>query len=375
MYFIFNQNYFLFPFTDAVLIKGLRITNSAFILFIVFSVFSYNKRKDLQRQDNIINWFKSIKLSKYIIIYDAMFLWSYFDSLSTIRKIGINQLFSAGIRRMMLQMSSSTSIQSKTQVFSALLDNFVLAYSCLIINQIFQRTKRQSGIDILMFIRGFGIFTYWSIYLILGGRIQLMSIILFIVISYWTINNNKIKKQYIIFGIISGLFFVCFGYFRVAGFVINANILPRLIFYSFGEFLNPIQGIYWLIDTVSSLQYGKTYLNIFLYLIPRAIYPNKPGVLAYTLSTDMGILRYSILIHPIVETFINFGIFSIFMMPLIYHSIFYFFEKISKKMPAIYIFMIFNIFIFLRSDIGFYFMSLIGVIISFLILPVKKQSH
>jgi hypothetical protein len=220
-----------------------------------------------------------------------------------------------------------------------------------------------------MFIRGFLVCTHWAIYLVLGGRIRFLSIAIFAIISYFVLKNN-VKKKDIVFIVILGIFFALFGYFRFFGFGFSGVALARMIFYSFGEFLAPVQGLFVLIEKPDSFQYNITYLNLFLYLIPRSIYPNKPPILCFAFSNDMG-LSYNILIHPIIETYMNFGIFSIFFMPLIYHSIFNAIEKMTKKIPAFYIIMVATIFPFVRYDIGYYFLGMLGVIIGFLILPKK----
>ncbi len=204
----------------------------------------------------------------------------------------------------------------------------------------------------IVFFTIFILFPFLVAYVMMGNRLTAFVLLVLIIMVYAIIMNKKFTlKEYIkifLSGIFLFLFFAFIGFMRANRWnfstidikiFFNAigNEIEHTLVQNFGNF----EHLVWLIqhNNIWDILYGKTFIAGFTNLIPRFVWPDKwlgggpylkniihPG--SYNLNSEK-ITSYTTGIG--IETYMNFGIVGIFIVPFIYAFILILLKKLAYK--------------------------------------------
>lgn len=209
---------------------------------------------------------------------------------------------------------------------------------------------------------------FWVFNIFAGSRRELIYVFLFMLVIY--LLENKIKKlsrKMKISLLITFLLTLLYGYIRnMSGNVTSINS-QLLIINSLGDFLFPVQTLYYYIDHTSSLMYGASYFNIFLLLIPRKIWPEKPSGLAVNFVNEINSsIGYAF--TPMTEAYLNFHYLSALIFPIIMVILVFFVKRIGKRKPVLYVLAFVEVVNINRAEISMFLLEVLIMYVSFEII-------
>lgn len=288
------------------------------IYILIFNVFKNSFSNSIRKICiNLKEEINSKQLNKTFWIFDAIsFVILFAILVSFMNNGGLGFILDGGSR---LEISEKLRL-----VNNSYLKYYFLVYSLFIYISYFRQVytfnfkaiNRQS-IDLSMLTRTFIIVFYWVLSFIAGNRREfvymfLISLIIFIVYRFGT---RKIPLKLYILSSFPLITLLTMGYFRN----FNANRTPflfsKFILDTFGDFVFPIQTLYYYIDH-PKLMLGKSYVNTFLYYIPRAFYNEKPISLANQFVLEIN-SRIGYGFSIVTESYLNFGWLSTIILPIL----------------------------------------------------------
>ena len=154
---------------------------------------------------------------------------------------------------------------------------------------------------------------------------------------------------------------VSFLYFRL--FEHMGETINNIFYYVFADRLNytiVVSSIVHKTPFVWDFKYGYTYLLIFISIVPRILWPGKPGIASFgnVFGRDYGFISpvdytTSVAMTWVGEMFLNFGWAGIicgFFYGLFYRTIYNYFMKDEKLTPLAAIFYVLTLYYMMRGD-------------------------
>lgn len=324
MYSIFGSIYILLykkPITLELASGYDIVLKSSYYYLYIFAVLVELVLLFDNRKNSTNNYNKrfNFKLGKGIIFFDIL-------ALSLVLFFIINMFTSAGLKVFSLDKAM---VVGKIGMYSNKIliygDLILIAYSFYIVAATLQAYIKTKIIK-YDYLRHTIILTYWLINLKLGIR---RGFLFFLLITFvWIVSQKEIEKKKLI--TYMSVFVIALLFLGM----IREKVLysdPSAFFLKvFGEFILPQWITYFYILNPKPLSFGITYLNIFPYLFPKILMPNKPeelGILFWKEANTNTALAF----NPIAEGLLNFGKYSVVFVPLIIFLIIYLVKKLQKR--------------------------------------------
>lgn len=188
---------------------------------------------------------------------------------------------------------------------------------------------------------------------LLGSRRELIFIILFCFFCLYCFNNGNIKGWQITIFILISIGFIFLGILRTKdselGILSYVNAL--------GEFIFPISTLYFYVENnFNDFFFGGSYIQFFYDFIPRFLMSDKPLPLAvdfaYLVSDPRADYVMGYAYTPITESFVNFGWFSVLILPIMISGISLCFEYLSNRFVFLPIILLSQILNFQRTEMA-----------------------
>lgn len=190
---------------------------------------------------------------------------------------------------------------------------------------------------------------FWIVHFLAGNRREAISLIIFISIYFVSIRQISLRK----------ILIVATVFFSIMTLISKARggseqTEKSLYLNSFGEFIFPYNT---LVETMrkdmafEDYRLGSTYLFPFYALIPRAAWEKKPFPIATQFSRDMK-KGFGLGFSPLTEAYMNWGKFSVLILPIIMLLLYIFFLKYDGKLPCLFIFLLMNSLNLNRGELG-----------------------
>ena len=336
-------NVSLFAVRTATILGNISICTAILLLHFI-------EKKDSQKR-LIINLEAKLKKIKpgplfFIIEFIAAVYIIYY----------IFQIISSNAIGIMLSGVDRVQFDQTFQIWTHFLfDYIVVAYACFIILMCSKRFFLRQKISRMMYLRLALCALYYGFSTFLGHRRLLMYVLIFTLICV-LIFSKRIQKRYVI-GSVAGLaLFVSVGYLRNVGFSFSNIFSPIAFFSALGEFMIPINTLYYFIDNPPDVMFGASYLMTPLVLIPSGIWNNKPDLLAVRFADLMGgTMGYGY--SPLTEAFINFSYLGFFLFPIILFIIIIAVEKSVSVHPMFYLMFLIQCMNFNRGEFSAVFIE------------------
>lgn len=225
---------------------------------------------------------------------------------------------------------------------------FIIAYSWFVFGVFF------SGDNLIRRLYLFlPVFLYFLSLVFVGSRREIVFVLSYFFIFCLFYSNGNIGYKFKILLISVIFLLIAFGALRYGEEQSSAEFLLN----AFGEFVFPINTfIYFVNKGVSSYELGLTYFQLFYNFIPKFFYPDKPLSLAIQFAYMVSLPGQDFIMGyaytPITEAFVNFGVFSVLILPFLVSSLSYFSEVISIRYPLFSIIMLSQVLNFQRSEIS-----------------------
>lgn len=224
----------------------------------------------------------------------------------------------------------------------------VIAYFWVVIFH-FAFAKKVSLINLIMLL--FPVFLYAYYQFFLGGRREII-LMIFFMLYLFIIKNGKVQYNYIFFIVFLMAGFISLGIYRDY----DSENAVKVAVDALGEFIFPIStlNVHYANENTNILL-GSTYLYTFTNFIPSSLLPIKPLPLAVQFAnmvaepTQEYILGYAI--TPITEAYLNFGVFTPLIFPLVIVLFCMFCEIVSQRLALLQLVLMSQVLNFQRSDI------------------------
>ena len=244
----------------------------------------------------------------------------------------------------------------------------IIGYSFFYISKIPLAFETKKYFAILIYSAPIIIYLYYQMFL--GGRREIISMLLFLVGFYVVYKKGKISKYFLgsIFLIL--LLFLLVGVFRDFG----EDNFVKIVTDALGEFIFPISTLQVHVAEDLDPKMGLSYFYTFSNFIPSSIFPEKPFPLAVQFAlmvagpNQESILGYAI--TPLTESYVNFGIASILLLPIFISIFSILVEYISQVVKPIAIVFFSQSLNFQRSDFSSIAFELTILIISIGIIKI-----
>lgn len=223
--------------------------------------------------------------------------------------------------------------------------------------------KRKDFIHGLVF--SLPILLFWIVHIMAGNRREFVSFLIFILIYY--VFQKRISFKKLILSALS--FFVIMTLMSKARGGAEQSE-TSLYLNSFGEFIMPYNTLIETMRNDMSLEdyrLGATYLYPVYALVPRSLWPEKPLTTASQFSKNMK-AGFGLGFSPLTEAYINWGRFSIIILPLLILLIYRLFMILDYSFPFILIFLLMNSLNLNRGELGTVALEIFIMYFSFYLL-------
>ncbi len=241
-------------------------------------------------------------------------------------------------------------------------------YLFIYLYKTFRQSKNKKRLtDIVLLIP---ILLFWITHILAGNRREIISLSIFIFTFYVIIKKIAFRKLVLI-GSLLFLIMTIMSKNRGGQNQSEVNLYRN----SFGEFIHPYNT---LIETsrknipLEDYKLGSTYLYPFYAFIPRYIWPTKPLPIATQFSKNMD-AGFGLGFSPLTEAYMNWGIFSIIILPIIIFLVYLVFLKLNNKFPCLYLFLIMNSLNLNRGELGTVILEILYMYIPFYLLLLSSK--
>lgn len=260
--------------------------------------------------------------------------------------------------------SSRLELVNKIDDSGWYLKYFMIAYTWYISALLIYFYKSNQKIKKTTLILFLPVLIYFYSLLVVGSRREIVFCLIFVVLFFFLLNRGVFSHRVKLFSLIGAIAVFLFGTLRHT----EDSSQVTLLLNTFGEFVFPINTLlyHYSLD-YDFYEYGVTYFNFITNFIPKFIYPEKPLPLAVDFATMLAtpgqdfVMGYAF--TPISESFVNFGILSILLFPLILWFMVFICEVLVIKYPLFLVILLTQVVNFQRSDVAslIFELSLLGI--------------
>lgn len=359
------------PVSDVAIENGMLLSNLFIMTYIGLSIgMKAFKASDKDMFEDFFSKVKTylinLEMKRFSIIFDILAMVMAIYYIINIYDSGLLNLAFSGIDRFQL-----IEILENTNHTHWIFTYCLIAYSCVIYTLAFNKLRFNNSKSRIIIVRIIIISIFWIINMLLGNRRDISYILLYLLFYYIVTREKKLSFLKLVFVILSGLTFSMIGYLRSTGFSFSNGSIDNIVNNSLGEFFVPINIFYYYLSNKIQLLYGASYFSFIQFVIPRAMWVDKPLSLAVNFANNFGgIMGYGF--NPIAEGYINFGFMFIFILPIIIILLIKGIEALSKKYIPVYIFAYMQVMNFNRSEFSSSLIEFVIIYLTFTVM-VKPQ--
>lgn len=317
----------IFDLTDEVFMRSYLICQVSWLLMYIFYMLRPSAVIFDNHCNNVLQYFQpGASLSKLYVPFFISFIVSVFF-----------------LRQIYPLLDSDVSNLSRLEITELVgysgwyLKYVIIGYGFFLICKIPHAIEGRKYIQ--LFILSLPILIYFFYQIFLGGRRELISMILFSIAFYIVYNKGRVGKFFYSSIVLLFTLFITLGVLRDFS---QENFI-KIVTDALGEFIFPISTLQVNVSETSDMKLGISYFYSFTNFIPSVIFPDKPMPLAVQFALNVAdpsqeyILGYAI--TPITESYVNFGIASVFLLPIFISVLSFIVEYISNFIkPAAIVF-------------------------------------